>query len=83
LSVLATCPCRHAPGVRPGMARRKLYRCWEPADDRYRVCGKPGAACPKWEVSTGRCRTGDVAAMLIGTIPLRDTFAACVPGKPR
>ncbi|CAG6396298.1 hypothetical protein SCOCK_40218 [Actinacidiphila cocklensis] len=27
-----------APGVRRTVARRKLYRCWEPSDDRYRVC---------------------------------------------
>ncbi|CAG7653036.1 hypothetical protein SBRY_60033 [Actinacidiphila bryophytorum] len=27
-----------APGARRRVTRRKLYRCWEPSDDRYRVC---------------------------------------------
>jgi hypothetical protein len=47
-------------------------------------CGTPGAAaCPKWEDSSGRCKTGDVAAMTNGTILLRGTYPACLPGSPR
>ena len=49
--------------------------------ERDGVCATPGAACPKWEDSSGRCRTGDVAAMKIGTMPCRGTLAACVPGS--
>lgn len=52
-------------------------------DTRVRVSASESAACPKWEVSTGQCRTGDVAAMKIGTILFRGTFAACAPGSPR